>query len=108
MLYCSPVPVGDVMVMVPVAVVQVGCVTVATAWAGAAGAGFTVTLTGVEIQPSEFCTVTEYVFGTSPLNIGELWYAPPMLYCSPVPVGDVMMMVPVAVVQVGCVTVATA
>ena len=56
MLYCSPAPVGDVMVIVPVGVVQLGCVIVPV---GADGNGFTVTVTSFVIgQPVTVLLVT--------------------------------------------------
>lgn len=57
MLYCSPAPVGVVMVIVPVGTVQVGCVMVPVGAAGVGGAALTVK--GVLAkQPAAFCTVT--------------------------------------------------
>ena len=94
------------MVMVPVAVVQVGCaVTVAVGAAGAGGTALTLAEVPMEIQPGAFCTVTLYTFCVSPVNTGLAWKGPPMLYNNPAPSGAETVMVPVGLVQVGCVTV---
>lgn len=95
------------MVMVPVVTVQVGCITVAVGTAGVTGAAFTTNGNDAgDVHPAAFCTVMVYDAGVSPVKTGDAWYGPPlMLYCNPAPVGAVILMVPVGVVQVGCVMV---
>ena len=83
-------------------------VTLPTGAAGGAGTAFIITVVTEDVQPFVlFCAVTTYVPGVSALKLFDDWYAAPMLYVIFAPDGDDMLMVPVGVIQVGCVEEAT-
>ena len=86
---------------------HVGLVTLVTGAAGAPGAAFTTAVAGADIHPDAFFTVTLYVFGVRPakMPLVLVYVVPSMLYVIPVAgAGVLMVIVPVAVAHVGCVT----
>ena len=96
--------------IVPVGVLHVGLVTLVTGADGAPGAAFTTTLAATDIQPDAFFTVTLYVLGAKPLKMPVVlvYVVPSILYVMPAAgAGVVMVIVPVATLQVGCTTVLT-
>jgi len=97
-----------VIVIVPVGSVQVGCIIFPEAAEGVAGAALTIKEFNGDWQPAAFCTlITWILLAGSPVKTGEDWYGPPlMLYCNPAPVGELMVIIPVFIAHVGCVTVA--
>ena len=73
---------------------------------GVAGWVLIVTTVPFEIHPLLlFIAVTVYVPADTPLNTVVLVYEPPMLYNKTDPTGAVIVIVPVATEQVGCVKV---
>lgn len=86
---------------------QVGWVIVPTTGAGGVtGGAFTVTLVPGEIHPDALLDVKLYVPGVTPVNTPVVFVyvvVPLILKDNPV-VAEVTLIVPVAVIQVGCVT----
>jgi len=98
--YSRP-PAALVMVMLP-ATVQVGCVALSAGATGVAGCAFMVTVAEL-VQPVALRTVTVWLPAATLLKVAVAWNAPlSNWYCNPVAV-LVTVMLPVAVVQVGCV-----
>ena len=79
-------------------------VTDAVGDAGGNGSGLTTRMVVSEIQPVDIsCAKTLYEPGANPEKIDPGWYVtPPTLYSMFAPVGAVMEIVPVGVVQSGC------
>ena len=97
----------DVTVIVPVGAVHVGSVTLTVGAAGALGADAMVTSI-VVVQPALFFTVMVCLPELSPVYppVGYGANAPPSKLNSTPVVGEVIVMIPVDVVQVGSVTLA--
>ena len=100
---------GALTVIVPVAVAHVGCaVTLAVGAGGVAGCAFTVTLVTADIHPLALCAINVCGPGATavypPAGYGA-YGAPSRLKVKPA-VTEVIVIVPVATVQVGSVTVA--
>ena len=67
-----------------------------------------VTDVAVEIHPATFLTVTLYVPAVRLVKLADVWYVEPlMLYVNPVPVGAVIVILPVGIPHVGCTEVTT-
>ena len=88
--------------MLPVTLVHVGCITLTTGVEGVFGAVLMVIFLGADWQPSAVRTKTEYVPGNRLAKTGWLWkLTPSMLYVNAAPSGDWIVMVPVALAQLG-------
>ena len=96
------------MVMVPVATLQVGCVIVTVGAAGVTGCVFTVPVAATELHVPLLAVMLYAAPAVMELNIGDVCNPPPFrLYEYADPIGEVMVKVPVATLQVGSVTLTT-
>ena len=100
---------GLVTVIVPVATAHVGCVTVDTGTEGTVGCASMMVAVAIEAQLEVvYFTTTWCVPAANAPDVADAWYVTPLskLYVTPFD-GLVTVIVPVATVHVGCVTVVT-